>query len=103
MPPRVVLKAGRAKPLWHGHPWVYSEAIARTQGEPAPGAVVDVVDQAARFIGRGLFNPRSQIRVRMMTRRDEAVDDALIARRIVSARSLRRRLGFPNAETNAYR
>ena len=101
--PRVVLKSGRAKPLWHGHPWVYSEAIARTEGNPDAGAVVDVVDQAARLIGRGFFNPRSQIRVRMMTRRDEAVDDALIGRRIASARALRRRLGLPNEETTAYR
>jgi 23S rRNA (cytosine1962-C5)-methyltransferase len=98
-----MLKAGRAKPVWHGHPWIYSEAIARTEGEPGPGAVVDVVDQSARLIGRGFFNPRSQIRVRMMTRRDEPVDDGLLAKRIASARGLRRRLGLPNEETTAYR
>src|SRR5262249_14762549 len=100
---RVVLKSGRAKPLWHGHPWAYSEAIARMEGSAEPGDVVDVVDSADRFIGRGYWNPRSQIRVRMVTRRDEPVDDALIARRLAAAHALRTRLGLPRADTTAYR
>src|SRR5215467_11561647 len=100
---RILLKSGRAKPLWHGHPWVYSEAIARLDGEAEPGDVVDVVDSAERFIGRGFFNQRSQIRVRMVTRRDEPIDDALIARRIAAAHALRQRLRLPREGTSAYR
>jgi 23S rRNA (cytosine1962-C5)-methyltransferase len=101
---RVVLKRGRAKPLWHGHPWVYSEAVARVEGEAAPGDAVDVVDWEGRFIGRGFYNPRSQIRVRLVTRRaGEAIDATLVARRMGEARGLRARLGLPSAETTAYR
>ncbi|HEX6835068.1 MAG TPA: class I SAM-dependent rRNA methyltransferase [Polyangia bacterium] len=97
------LKRGRANPLWQGHPWVYSGAIAREDGAYQPGDVVDVADAEGRFIGRGFVNPRSQIRVRMMTARDEAVDAALIARRVKEAQGLRVRLGFPSEATNAYR
>jgi 23S rRNA (cytosine1962-C5)-methyltransferase len=100
---RVILRRGHAKPLWFGHPWVYSDAIATVEGDVAPGDVVDVHDHEGRFIGRGLVNPRSQIRVRLVTRRDEPVDDALIRRRLEEAMALRRGLGLPNAETDTYR
>jgi 23S rRNA (cytosine1962-C5)-methyltransferase len=97
------LKRGRANPLWQGHPWVYSGAIAREEGGYQPGDVVDVADVEGRFIGRGFVNPRSQIRVRMVTQRDEPVDAALIARRVSEAIGLRKRLGLPSDETTAYR
>ena len=57
-PGRVVLRQGRARPLWFGHPWVYANAVARVEGDPAAGAVVSLVDHDGRFIGRGFFNPR---------------------------------------------
>jgi 23S rRNA (cytosine1962-C5)-methyltransferase len=100
---RVTLRRGRAKPLWFGHPWIYSEAIAQTEGEPAPGSEVAVHDHEGRFVGRGLISPQSQIRVRLFTRRDEPLDDAFFARRIASAAALRRQLGLPDAATDAYR
>lgn len=97
------LKRGRANPLWQGHPWVYSGAIAREDGSYEPGDVVDVADVEGRYIGRGFVNPRSQIRVRMMTQRDEPVDAALIERRVAEAIGLRARLGLPSEQTSAYR
>jgi 23S rRNA (cytosine1962-C5)-methyltransferase len=99
----VYLKRGRANPLWHGHPWVYSGAIGREEGEYQPGDVVEVRDTDGRFIGRGFANPRSQIRVRMVTRKDEAVDAALLARRIDEARRMRQRILLPSEATDAFR
>jgi 23S rRNA (cytosine1962-C5)-methyltransferase len=100
---KVVLKKGRANPLWHGHPWVYSGAILREDGGAQPGDVVEVRDAEGRYIGRGFYNPRSQIRARVVTWRDEPVDAQLVARRIEEAVGLRRRLGLPSEETTAYR
>src|SRR5437868_6205185 len=100
---RVVLRRGRARPLWFGHPWVYANAIDRVEGQAEPGAVVTLADHDGRFIGRGLYNPRSQIPVRLVTREDEAVDAAFFQRRLRAAGALRRRLGFPSSATNAYR
>src|SRR5260370_41221376 len=99
---KLVLKRGRANPLWHGHPWVYSGAILREDGAYQPGDVVEVSDAEGRLIGRGFANPRSQIRVRMMTWRDEPVDAPLIAARVREARALRERLGFPSQAATAY-
>lgn len=100
---RLFLRAGRARPLWFGHPWVYANAIGRLEGPAAPGDVVTLVDHDGRFIGRGLYNPRSQIPVRLLTRADEAIDASFFQRRIADARALRARVGLPSARTTAYR
>jgi 23S rRNA (cytosine1962-C5)-methyltransferase len=112
----ILLKKGRAKPLWFGHPWIYSDAVASMRGAAEPGDVVAVCDEQERFIGLGFWNPRSQIRVRMCTlaadsaqslREDSGVvhtvDGAWVRHRIEQAVDLRRRLGLPSAETTAYR
>jgi 23S rRNA (cytosine1962-C5)-methyltransferase len=100
---RVILRRGRARPLWFGHPWVYANAVERVEGEAAPGATVSLVDHDGRFIGRGLYNPRSQIPVRLLTREDEPIDPAFFRKRVGSARALRARLGLPSEVTTAYR
>jgi 23S rRNA (cytosine1962-C5)-methyltransferase len=100
---RVVLCRGKARPLWFGHPWVYANAVERLDGEAAAGDIVSLVDHDGHFIGRGIFNPRSQIPVRLLTRKDEAIDAAFFAARVREAQALRTRLGLPNSETTAYR
>ena len=60
----VHLKAGRERSLVQRHPWVFSGAIDRVDGDPAPGATVDVVDAAGAFLARAAYSPQSQIRAR---------------------------------------
>jgi 23S rRNA (cytosine1962-C5)-methyltransferase len=100
---RVILHKGRARPLWFGHPWVYANAVDRLEGEAAPGDGVSLCDHDGRLIGRGFYNPRSQIPVRLCTRADEALDAAFIRGRIARARGLRTRLGLPSERTTIYR
>ncbi len=68
--PRVVLRRGRANPVWRGHPWVYSGAVERIEDAVSsePGELAEVLDTDGRLIGCGFLNPRSQIAVRMLTR-----------------------------------
>src|SRR5262245_53565416 len=100
---RVILRKGRARPLWYGHPWVYANAIASVEGKPEPGDVVSLTDHDGRFIGKGFYNARSQIPVRLCTRTDEAVDAAFLRKRIAQARAVRTRLGLPSPDTNVDR
>ncbi len=65
---RVILRRGRAKPLWRGHPWVFLDSIDRIEGEVAAGDLVDVADETGREIGSGFFSPRSHIAVRILRR-----------------------------------
>jgi 23S rRNA (cytosine1962-C5)-methyltransferase len=88
--PRVVLKSRRARPFFARHPWVYAGAIERVEGEPADGAVVDLVSSADNFIARGLFNSRSKIRVRLYSwSPDVPLDEAFFRARLETAFRLR--------------
>jgi 23S rRNA (cytosine1962-C5)-methyltransferase len=63
--PRIVLQPRRARPFYGRHPWVYPGAIARVEGDPADGDVVDLLSHTGNFVARGLYNSRSKIRVRL--------------------------------------
>jgi 23S rRNA (cytosine1962-C5)-methyltransferase len=67
----VVLKPGKEKPVRNRHPWIFSGAVGRIQGEPVDGDVVDVLDHQGRFLARGYLNRRSQIVVRCLTWAEE--------------------------------
>lgn len=62
---RVVVKPGREKSLRHRHPWVFSGAIARVEGEPAPGDTVAVVAHDGAHLAWAAWSPASQIRARV--------------------------------------
>lgn len=100
----VILKRGRAKPFFYGHPWVFSGSVAAVHGAPAPGDLVTVLDDRGTFVAKGFFNPRSQIRVRLATwDPDEAVDEGYFERRLRLAADLRERVLALPAHTDAYR
>ncbi len=95
--PRLILRTGREQRQLQGHPWVYEGEIARVKGTPRDGGVADCYSHDDVFLGRGYFNSRSKIRLRVLTRHiAEDVDDALLRRRLVAALGRRRRL-YPEA------
>lgn len=97
--PRIVLRKRRAQPFFFRHPWVYSGAIGRVEGEPAIGAEVAVLSDRGDFIARGLFNPVSKIQVRLYSWDAEApLDEAFWDERITSAVQLRHALGLMDPE-----
>ncbi len=91
--PQIVLKPRKALPFFSRHPWVFQGAVDWLVGEPQPGDVVDVIDDAERFVARGLFNPESQICVRLYSW-DESIplDEAFWSQRLDDAIALRRAL-----------
>ena len=100
---KVVLKRGRANPLWHGHPWVYSGADRARRGRCRAGRRRRRVRRRRALHRARLRNPRSQIRVRMVTARDEPVDAALIARRLEEAQRAARAARSAVGDDHAYR
>lgn len=99
--PRIILRKGREAPLRHGHPWVFSGAVARLDGEPASGDIVLVADSIGRDLGLGFFNT-GDIAFRLLTGDSAArIDAGFWRRRIDRAAALRKRVVPP--ETDAYR
>lgn len=89
--PQVVVKPRRAQPFFGRHPWVFSGAIARVTGEPAVGDEVSLVTDRGEFVARGLFNPLSNIQVRLYSwREEEPLDEAFWSARLDAAIRLRR-------------
>ncbi len=102
--PRALLRSGHVQPVWAGHPWVYAQAIARVDGNPAPGDEVEVVDPQGKFLGRGFYTPRSALPIRLLTRDPEIpLDLAFFRARIARALALRGDLGLPSEGTSGYR
>lgn len=99
LPPALTLKKRHALPAFSRHPWVFATSIANTPDGLAAGDEVVVQTDHGKPIARGLYNPDSLIRARLYTwDLDEAVDAALIRRRLESAIALRRRtVGNVNA------
>jgi 23S rRNA (cytosine1962-C5)-methyltransferase len=99
----VVLKRNRARPVMQRHPWIFSGAIERVEGEVADGDIVEVRDAGRNWLARGTLNRRSQIAVRLLTwQQDEAVDRAFWRRRLAQAVAARQALA-DDPTTTAYR
>ena len=100
---KVYLKAGKEESLKRFHPWVFSGAIARIEGEPEEGEIVDVYTSKKEFIACGHFQIGS-IAVRVLTFRQEEINRDFWKRRLEVALDLRRSLNLvDNPENNTYR
>lgn len=100
----VRLRPGHVQPVWAGHPWVFAQAVSSVEGAPAAGDAVSVVDPAGRFLGRGYYDPKSAIPVRILSDDPgDALEEGFLANRIDMAAKLRSDLGLPAPETNGYR
>lgn len=78
-----------------GHPWIYRSDVEEGPAEPG---IVAVEDPRGRFMGRGLWSPASEIRLRLLDRGDGAIDRGWWAARIAEAAA--RREGI---DANAWR
>jgi 23S rRNA (cytosine1962-C5)-methyltransferase len=97
------LKRGREKAVRNRHPWVFSGAVARIEGQPEEGQIVTVRDAAGTFLARGYLNRRSQIVVRLLSWDEgERIDEAFWTRRIAAA-IVRRQALDQDPRTTAYR
>ena len=100
---RVYLKSGKEESLKRFHPWVFSGAIARVEGEPEEGEVVDVYTSQKEFIACGHFQVGS-IAVRVLSFAQETIGHAFWVRRLTCAKGVREALGLVNnPRTDTYR
>jgi 23S rRNA (cytosine1962-C5)-methyltransferase len=98
----IFLKPGREKSLLRRHPWIFSGAVHHVDDEPASGGTVDLLSLNGDFLARAAYSPTSQIRARVWTFDDEAVDADFFRRKIRAALDMRRMLKV-ESQTNAVR
>lgn len=92
----IYLRRGREQRVLGGHPWVFRSDIEREDGA-ADGLPVRVLTSAGRFLAMAVYNPRSQISLRILSRRDEPIDGAFNRGRVRRALDYRRRFADLNS------
>lgn len=79
----------------NGHPWIFGNELGDVDGEAKAGDIVEVYSYNGSFIGKGYFNPASQIAIRLVTRdKNETVDDQFFYKRIKEAWEYRQHIGY---------
>ena len=79
----------------NGHPWIFDNELGDQDGEAVAGDIVEVYSYNGSFIGKGYYNPASQITIRLITRdKEEVVDDQFFYNRIKQAWEYRQQLGY---------
>ncbi|MBE0624821.1 MAG: class I SAM-dependent methyltransferase [Burkholderiales bacterium] len=90
---QLILKAGREKSLQRHHPWIFSGAVVRVQGDPGPGDSVAVRGAGGEFLAWAVYSPASQIRARVWSWDEkQPVDADLLRARLRAALAARARL-----------
>ncbi len=101
--PCLFLKPGREKSLLRRHPWVFSGAVQRIEGEPGMGGTVRICDSRGRGLALGAYSPHSQIRARVWTwNPQESITPEFFRARLERALALRAAL-VPRLESDALR
>ena len=99
---RIILKKGKDISIRRFHPWIFSGAIAKTEGTLSDGAWVQVADAKGDTLGYGHFQQGS-IAVRILSFQTEAPSPDFWSSKITNAIAVRRAAGLPNETTNAFR
>jgi 23S rRNA (cytosine1962-C5)-methyltransferase len=96
---RITPQAERA--MRQRHPWLYAEAITKQSHEGQPGDLAVIFDSQRKFLAIGLYDPTSQIRVRVLQHRKPAqIDQDWFKTKIEEAAQIRASLP---TNTNGYR
>lgn len=99
---KIILKPGKELSLGR-HPWIFSGAIARIEGEPQSGETVRILSFKENPICLAAYSPVSSIRARAWSfNPDETIDEDFFGRRIENALNYRKTFAG-NIKTNAER
>lgn len=79
--------------ILHGHDWVYGNEVLKIFGAPEDGDVISIKDGRDRLLGSAIFNSKSKIIARRISRRRQELDRDFFQRRITQAAEVRDRAG----------
>ncbi len=104
---KIYLKKGKEKSFLLKHPWIFSgaiEASSLSKVQIADGETVSVYSSLKQFIGYGLYNSNSQIRVRLYSfLESQILNDDFFTNRMESIIKKRKSILSPIVYNNACR
>jgi 23S rRNA (cytosine1962-C5)-methyltransferase len=79
--------------ILHGHDWVYASEVLKAFGSPQDGEVVSLKDGRDQLLGTAIYNSKSQIIARRISRQRQELDLDFFMRRLKQAIDYRARRG----------
>ena len=97
---KVVLKRPPQGALRFGHPWIYKDQIKDVASGAVAGDIVRVMTETDKYLGTAYWNPKSEISLRLLTRKEESVDKVFFKARFEKALAYRQAIV---KDTNSFR
>lgn len=99
---KIYLKPQKEQSVLRFHPWVFSGAIQRVEGQPSEGEIVEVYDSKQQFLAQGHYQVGS-IAVRILAFTACKVDVSFWKEAILRAYELRVKTGLVHENNTIYR
>lgn len=100
---KIILQKGKEKSLQRFHPWVFSGAVQKQEGDPGDGEIVEVLDANHQYLATGHYY-NSSIAVRIFSFERIVPTGEFWKGRISDALYFRQIMGlFQNERTNMFR
>ena len=96
---KIILKPGKDRSVFRYHPWIFSGAIAKTEGKLHEGDLVRVYSSDNQYLATGHYQIGS-IAVRILTFEDEEIGYSFWLQRITAAYHMRRAIGLTDRADN---
>jgi len=101
--PKIILKHGKEAPVQRFHPWVFSGAIFKVEGNPKEGDIVEVLSGSRDYLATGHYL-KGNIAVKLFSFHKATIDFIFWKSKIIAAYELRKNLGLTDhPSNNAYR
>ncbi len=100
---KIILKPGKEQSVLRFHPWIFSGAIKKTEGNPAEGDLVELYSANDQFLAIGHYQIGS-ITVRIISFEQVAIDSGFWYQKLQQAYQVRKTIGVAeNPQNNVYR
>lgn len=88
--PQIFLRSSKARSFGGFHPWVRERSIVEPASPLEPGEIVELLSSGGGWVGRGVYNSNSTIRVRLYQwNRESRLDEPWILSQLERAVQLR--------------
>ncbi len=99
---KIILSPRKEESVQRFHPWIFSGAINRAEGDPEEGDLVKVFDSKGNFLAVGHCQVGS-IAIRILSFQEEEIDGVFWEKRFRQAYVIREQLGLENDRNNTFR
>lgn len=96
---KIILKPGKDKSVFRYHPWIFSGAIAKTEGKIQEGEIIRVFNSENQFLAIGHYQIGS-IAVRILSFEDIEINFDFWKKRIAQAYKMRCNIGLAASSGN---